>query len=197
MSDPCDIAKLHAKLSIRLKGASRTERDRIWQEFFAEHLENCAALVLALECMYSVGLDSGISEGIQEGIQMEKDSGPPVWEKALTWISALAILGVVLFLLCRNEPIADPNFVVIIRLLLSAFAGVLGYTIPGMLNLDVQYTGLKIRATGAIALCVLTYVFTPTVIARPVAASPKVTVSEGDSNDVTSALKIETPIHSD
>jgi hypothetical protein len=92
-------------------------------------------------------------------------------DSILAGLAALAIIGVVLFLAVRNTPIADPNLVVALRTLLSLGAAILGAAIPGFLNVGWTARGLTIRAGGALALFVLTFVYTPEVV-RPIAPNP-------------------------
>jgi hypothetical protein len=66
-----------------------------------------------------------------------------------------------LFLLVRNQAIADPRLFFVLRVVLSLSAATLGATIPGFLTVRWSGHGLAIRAGGAIALFVLTFVYTP------------------------------------
>jgi hypothetical protein len=50
---------------------------------------------------------------------------------------------------------------------LSLATAVLGATIPGFLDIGWKGRGLAIRAGGALALFVLTFVYTPDLAARP------------------------------
>ena len=75
--------------------------------------------------------------------------------------AALVIVGLVVFLLIRNEQIADPGLFFALRLVLSFGTAVLGATIPGFLAIGWSGSGLTIRAGGALALFVLTYLYTP------------------------------------
>jgi|SRR5215475_2547821 len=81
-------------------------------------------------------------------------------------IAALVIVGLTVFLLIRNEPIADPRLFFALRVVLSFSAAVLGATIPGFLNLKWSGAGFVIRAGGALALFVLTFVYTPDASVR-------------------------------
>ncbi len=91
---------------------------------------------------------------------------PQLWEKIFVSITILFLIGVVSYLLIRNEEIRDPNFVVIIRAFLSISMAVLGSVIPGLLKVDFSAKGSTIRATGAMALFVLTYTMTPTLLPK-------------------------------
>src|SRR5260370_5431715 len=75
--------------------------------------------------------------------------------------AALVIVGLVMFLLIRNEEIADPRLFFALRLVLSFGTAVLGATIPGFLAIGWSGSGLTVRAGGALALFVLTYLYTP------------------------------------
>ena len=76
------------------------------------------------------------------------------------------IVGLVVFLLVRNEEIADPRLFFALRLVVSFGVAVLGATIPGFLAVGWTGSGLTIRAGGALALFVLTYVYTPDLVTR-------------------------------
>jgi small GTP-binding protein len=86
------------------------------------------------------------------------------WEKVIVYLSGVAFMSLVGYLLIRNDPIADPNLVVVVRTILSLVVALFGATIPGMLRVDFSAKGLTIRAIGALALFVLTFVFTPNVL---------------------------------
>ena|ERR1700720_1954996 len=78
--------------------------------------------------------------------------------------AALVIVGLAVFLLIRNEPIADPRLFLVLRVVISFSAAALGATIPGFLELGWRGRGLAIRAGGALALFVLTFVYTPDLV---------------------------------
>jgi hypothetical protein len=80
--------------------------------------------------------------------------------------AALVIVGLVLFLLIRNEEIADPRLFFALRLVLSFGTAVLGATIPGFLAVGWSAGGLTVRAGGALALFVLTYLYTPDLVTK-------------------------------
>ena len=80
--------------------------------------------------------------------------------------AALAIVGLVLFLLIRNEEIADPRLFFALRLVLSFGTAVLGATIPGFLSVGWSAGGLTVRAGGALALFALTYLYTPDLVTK-------------------------------
>lgn len=89
---------------------------------------------------------------------------PATWERVVAFVAAFFFLGLIAFLAVRNEPIADPNIVVLIRIVLSVMVSVFGATIPGMLHVDMSRQGIVIRATGALALFVITFLLTPQVL---------------------------------
>jgi hypothetical protein len=74
------------------------------------------------------------------------------------------IVGLAVFLLIRNQPIADPKLFFVLRVVLSLSAATLGASIPGFLTLKWSRAGLVIPAGGALALFVLTFVYTPDLV---------------------------------
>jgi hypothetical protein len=78
--------------------------------------------------------------------------------------AALVIIVLAVFLLIRNEPIADPRLFFALRVVLSFSAATLGATIPGFLNVGWSGGGLAVRAGGALALFVLTFMYTPDLV---------------------------------
>lgn len=88
---------------------------------------------------------------------------PQRWERVVALMAALLWFGLVGFLVVRNQPI-EANLVVLVRVILSLMAGIVGAMIPGILLVGVQGPGFKIRAGGALALFVISYFFTPEVI---------------------------------
>jgi|GEM_PF-6731698 len=87
-----------------------------------------------------------------------------LWEKITTAGVASGIVGLVGVLVIRNEPIADPNLVVILRIVVSLAIAALGATIPGFLHVGWNGRGVTVRATGAAALFLLTYFGSPQVM---------------------------------
>ena len=83
------------------------------------------------------------------------------FDRIAATFAALVIVGLVVFLLVRNEEIADPRLFFALRLVLSFSAAVLGASIPGFLAVGWSGGGLTVRAGGALALFVLTYLYTP------------------------------------
>jgi internalin A len=103
---------------------------------------------------------------IERGVQQMKYH-PQMWERIIVYATAALFVGIVSFLLIRNQPIADPNLVVFVRILLSLTVAVFGATVPGMLGVNLTTKrGLVIRSSGALALFVLTYIMTPSVLAH-------------------------------
>ena len=86
------------------------------------------------------------------------------WERIVVYTAGFLFIGLIAFLVIRNQPIADPNFVTFIRIILSVLIAAMGATIPGMLNVNFSKKGVLIRASGALALFVITYLLTPAVI---------------------------------
>jgi hypothetical protein len=99
-----------------------------------------------------------------EFVTVQQPYQTQTWEKVIVYLAGLLFIGLIAFLVIRNEPIADPNFVVFIRIILSILTAAMGATIPGMLNVGFNRRGFLIRASGALALFVITYLSTPTVI---------------------------------
>jgi hypothetical protein len=85
----------------------------------------------------------------------------PQFDRIAATCAALAVVGLVMFLLIRNQEIADPRLFFALRVVLSFGTAVLGATIPGFLDIGWSGSGLAIRAGGALALFVLTFLYTP------------------------------------
>ena len=90
--------------------------------------------------------------------------GATSFERIAATCAALVVVGLVVFLLIRNEPIADPRLFLALRVILSLGAAVLGATIPGFLEVGWTGSGLAIRAGGALALFLLTFLYTPDLV---------------------------------
>jgi hypothetical protein len=104
--------------------------------------------------------------------QIQANSGrerehPAPWEKVLSFAVAIPTFLLVVWLVIRNEPFADPNLVVLLRIILSVTVGVLGATIPGFLKFNWSGTGLAVRAGGAVGLVILSYLCSPAVVQSP------------------------------
>ena len=80
--------------------------------------------------------------------------------------AALVVIGLAVFLLVRNEEIADPRLFFVLRVVLSFSTATLGATIPGFLEIGWSGRGLAIRAGGALALFVLTFLYTPDLVTK-------------------------------
>jgi hypothetical protein len=92
---------------------------------------------------------------------------PPQFDRIAATCAALVIVGLAVFLLVRNQEIASPQLFFALRLVLSLSAAILGATIPGFLELSWSGRGAAIRAGGALALFVLTFLFTPDLVNDP------------------------------
>ena len=89
---------------------------------------------------------------------------PRPWERIVSSAAAITVVGLIGFLVIRNQPFSDPNLVVLVRILLAFAMAVLGATVPGSLNVEWSGKGVGVRATGAVGLFVLTFFFTPTAL---------------------------------
>lgn len=87
------------------------------------------------------------------------------FDRAAATLAALVVVGLAVFLLVRNEQIADPKLFFVLRVVVSFSAATLGATIPGFLDIRWSGSGMVIRAGGALALFVLTFVYTPDLVA--------------------------------
>ena len=88
---------------------------------------------------------------------------PSMWERIIAIVCAITVVNVVLVLVLRERPFSDPNLVVLIRMVLSLAIAIIGGIIPGFLNISLKGKGATIRASGALALFVFTYIFSPKV----------------------------------
>jgi hypothetical protein len=86
------------------------------------------------------------------------------FDRSAATIAALTVVGLAVFLTIRNEAFASPDLFFVVRVVLSFAVAVLGATIPGFLEIGWKGSGLAIRAGGAFALFVLTFVYTPASI---------------------------------
>jgi hypothetical protein len=98
----------------------------------------------------------------------------PPFDRIAATCAALVIVGLAVFLLIRNQPIADPRLFLVLRVVVSFSAATLGATIPGFLELGWRGQGLAIRAGGALALFVLTFVYTPDLVTDQGKPGPKI-----------------------
>ena len=113
-----------------------------------------------------------------------RSSGIQSYDRIIAAVAAVVGLGLVAFVIVRNEAFADPNFAVMMRVILSLVAAVFGATLPGFLNITWQGSGFALRAGGALALFALTYIFTPTVI-QPALGDQKVACVDVITDDPT------------
>jgi hypothetical protein len=88
----------------------------------------------------------------------------PQFDRIAATLAALVVVGLAVFLLIRNTPIADAKLFFVLRLVLSFSAATLGASIPGFLNVSWSGAGLAVRAGGALALFLLTFVYTPNLV---------------------------------
>ena len=90
----------------------------------------------------------------------------PQFDRIAATCAALVVVGLAVFLLVRNEEIADPRLFFVLRVVVSFATATLGATIPGFLEIGWSGRGLAIRAGGALALFVLTFLYTPDLVTR-------------------------------
>ena len=88
---------------------------------------------------------------------------PSLWEKITFAVLAVGIILTALFIITQRNEIPARNFA-LMRILLSAAMGVVGGVIPGFLHVSLTRFGALIRAGGGLALAVLTYFFTPSIV---------------------------------
>jgi hypothetical protein len=86
-----------------------------------------------------------------------------LWERIAAVVFGFVAAGLGCFLVIRNEPIADPTFQVIIRILMSTAVAIFTGTVPGFLKVKWSTRWFAVRAVGALAVFVLTYVYTPKI----------------------------------
>jgi hypothetical protein len=85
----------------------------------------------------------------------------PAFDRIAATFAAVVVIGLAVFLLVRNQPISDPKLFFVLRVIVSFGVATLGATIPGFLDLGWSGRGLAVRAGGALALFVLTFIYTP------------------------------------
>lgn len=91
---------------------------------------------------------------------------PATWEKICAYAGAGFVFILASILLLRNKPIADPTLAVVLRSLTSIGVASIGAAIPGFMHISLSLRGVAIRAGGALALFLLTFMFTPTILPR-------------------------------
>ncbi|HTC23830.1 MAG TPA: hypothetical protein VK688_05675 [Gemmatimonadales bacterium] len=92
--------------------------------------------------------------------------GSPQFDRIAATCAALVVVGLAVFLLVRNQEIADPRLFFVLRVVVSFATATLGATIPGFLEIGWSGRGLAIRAGGALALFVLTFLYTPDLVTK-------------------------------
>jgi tetratricopeptide (TPR) repeat protein len=115
------------------------------------------------------------------------------FERRISLFTAVFIIALVCFLVVRNAPFADPNLVVLARIILALAVGISGGTIPGFLSVTYKAAGFGIRALGAMALFVIAFFGTPHVEALHLADTLKlqteITRHLNDPNNCETALR--------
>ncbi len=101
---------------------------------------------------------------INQSEQVNERGSTSQADKFMALISALLVFLLLAFVVIRNEPFADPNIVIGMRIFISLSASIFGASIPGFLNVQWEGSGFFLRAGGALALFAITFVFTPTVL---------------------------------
>jgi hypothetical protein len=107
-----------------------------------------------------------------------------LFDRVASVVAGLAVLGLAGYLLVRNQAIASPQLFFALRVILSFGVATLGATIPGFLNVRWSGAGLIIRAGGALALFVLTFIYTPNVLANAGSDKAVVSAPNGVANGV-------------
>lgn len=164
----CDVIVLAKALAGELARSSNQSNEAKTAIIDAWELRistNCGdeifAEVLTLKYLMGEGYKMGVKDG-------KKAAGATqLWEKIVFVLFCAVMLGVGAITVLRNEPIRDPNLVVILRIFMMLVAGMFGSAMPGLLHLEGQLSGWTIRATAGFALAVLAYLFNPTVLPMP------------------------------
>jgi hypothetical protein len=110
------------------------------------------------------------------------------FERIISSLAGILIIGLVGYLLVRNEPIADPRLFLALRVMLSLTAATMGATIPGFLNIGWKGSGFVIRAGGALALFILTFIYTPDTL--PQQNQPEKTMAPSTALPATALLAV-------
>lgn len=110
---------------------------------------------------------------------------PALWERIVATVCAVSVVLVVLVIVLQKEPFADPNHVVLLRIVLSLAIGIIGAVVPGFLRVDLKGRGVAIRAGGALALFVISFFFSPTVIPHLDGKPPPVKPSKVDTSPLS------------
>lgn len=119
-----------------------------------------------------------------------------LWERIVAAVCAFAVLGLVAYVVIRNERFADPNIVLLLRIFVSIASGIFGATIPGFLDVHWSGAGLAIRATGAFGFAIVTFFGSPYVI-QTAPPPPTVTIDQptGAANGANLELSIPFEAH--
>jgi hypothetical protein len=105
--------------------------------------------------------------------------GSPQFDRIAATCAALVVVGLAVFLLVRNQEIADQRLFFVLRVVVSFATATLGATIPGFLEIGWSGRGLAIRAGGALALFVLTFLYTPDLVTKQGQGGPVTITAPG------------------
>jgi hypothetical protein len=108
---------------------------------------------------------------------------PALWERVLAYIAAFVALGLVAFVVIRNEPFASAQIAAFLKTVLSLSVAILGATIPGFLHLNWTAGGMAIRAGGALALFLVTYLFSPEVLPLDAVGAARFHLRDADTGE--------------
>jgi hypothetical protein len=97
-----------------------------------------------------------------------------LFDRLAATLAALMVVALAIFLLVRNQPFADPGLFFVMRVVVSLSAATLGATAPGFLKVSWSGSGFKLRAAGALALFVLTFVYTPDLVTDQSRSTPHI-----------------------
>lgn len=86
-----------------------------------------------------------------------------VFEQRLGMLVGIAIVVFTMALIWRNAEFSSANLAASARILLALGVGAVGATIPGFLKLNYNLGGLAVRASGGVALFLLTFFFSPKI----------------------------------
>jgi len=88
---------------------------------------------------------------------------PDIERLAAVGCAALSFL-LIFYLALRNEAFSDPNIVVLIRIILSVSVAITANHLLGSLQISGKIGPISLKATGAFAFGVITFIYTPKVI---------------------------------
>jgi hypothetical protein len=112
------------------------------------------------------------------------------WERIVAVSAAVCVFGLIAWVVIRNEPFADDNIVLLLRIIVSVAAAVLGATIPGFLEVEWRGGGFVIRAMGAMGLFIVTFFGSPYVIQQ---AQPHVEIDRPMGEPSGDLLELNVP----